>query len=102
MAHLVKSLENKRVEQLMDRVEDEKLRIMIMITSPGGIQELLKANTREHKVEPPTFFFLWDMDERKAKEGVIEHMMIITDIPDTLDPETFIPIKPLLRNGFST
>ena len=84
----------------MDGVEDEKIKIMI--TSPGGIRDLLKANAREHKIEPPTFFFLWDVDVRKTKEGVTEHTMIITDIPDTLDPETFIPIKPLPRNGFST
>ena len=36
------------------------------------------------------------------KEGVIEYTMIITDIPDTLDPETLIPMKQILRNGFST
>ena len=96
-----KHWKTKKVKKLTDGVEDEKLNIMI--TSPGGVQDLLKANAGEHKIDPPTFFFFWDMDERKAKElGVIEHMMIITEIPDTLDPETFIPSKPLPRNGFST
>ena len=73
-----------------------------MITSPRGVWDPLKANTREHKIEPPAFFSLWGMDKRKAKEGVIEHTTVITDIPNTLDPEMFIPIKPLPRNEFST
>ena len=54
------------MEPLRDGVEDEKLRIMIMST--GGIWDLLKASAREHKIDPPIFFLLWDVDERKAKE----------------------------------
>ena len=83
----------------MDGVEDDRLDAMT--TSPGVVQEFLKANTGEHKINPPTFFFPWEMDPKNAKEGVIERMMIITYIPDTLDPETFIPTIPLPRSRFS-
>ena len=71
-----KRWKTKRVKQLTDGVEDDKLDIMI--TSPGGVRDLLKANVREHKIEPPTFFFLWNMEEDKAIGGVIEHTMIIS------------------------
>ena len=67
-----------------------------MITSPMGIRDLLMANRREHMIEAPTFFFIWDMDEITADDGVTtEHMIIITDILITLDPETFIPTTTL-------
>ena len=95
-----KRWKTKKVVQLMDRVKDERLDIMI--TSPGVVRDFLKANAGEHKINPQTFFFLWKMDQKKAKEGGIEHMMIIADIPSKLDPETIIPTKPLPRNRFST
>ena len=70
-----------KVVKLMNGFKDESLDIMI--TTPRGVQDFLKANSRKHKIEPPRFFFLWDMDPRKVTEGVIEHTMIITDISDT-------------------
>ena len=85
---------------LLEGVEGERLDVRI--TSPGEVRDLLKANAREYRIDPPTFFFLWNMEEDKSIDEVIDHTMIITDIPDTLDPETFITIKPLPRNGFST
>ena len=57
------------MERLIEGVKDEKLKIMI--TSPMGIRDLLMANRREHMIEAPTFFFVWDMDEMTAEDGVI-------------------------------
>ena len=72
-----------------------------MITPPGEIGEFLKANGIDHKIVPPTFFFEWNMQEEKAKDGVVEHTLLITDIPATLDLEVFIHTEPLPRNGHS-
>ena len=68
---------------------------------PGEIGEFLKANGKDHKITPPTFFFEWNMQEEQAKEGAVEHMITITDIPTTLDPERYIPKTPLPRNGYN-
>ena len=69
-----------------------------MIRSPGEISDFLKANGKEYKIIPPTCFFLWEMEGKKAEEEGKEYTMIITDIP--MDPETFIPTTTLPRNGF--
>ena len=42
------------------------------------------------------------MGKKKAEEGGIDYTMIITDIPDTLDPEKFIPTNALPRNWFNS
>ena len=83
---------------LLEGVEDKRLDVLIM--SPRAVCDFLKAKGVEHKINPSTFFFLWKMEKKKAKGGGMEYTMIITDIPNTLDPETFIPTKTLPRNGF--
>ena len=69
---------------LLDGVKNERLDVLIM--SPGAVCDFLQANGVEHKIIPPTFFFLWEMEKKKAKEGGIEYTIIISDIPNTLDP----------------
>ena len=78
---------------------DEK-RLEALIRSPGEVSDFLKANGREYKTILPTCFFLWEMEGKKVEDEGIEYTMIITDIPGTLNPETFVPTKTLPRNGF--
>ena len=40
-----------------------------------------------------------EMEKKKAKEGGIEYTIIISDIPNTLDPKKFIPTMMLPRNA---
>ena len=83
---------------LIDGAKDKRLNVMIK--SPGAVRNFLKANTVEHKINPQTFFFLCEMDPKKAKEDGIEHIMIITNTPNTLNLEMFVPTTPLPRNKF--
>ena len=57
---------SKNVKKRIDGVKDKRLKTMI--TSPGGIRDLLKVNGRDDKIKAPTFFYLWDMDEMTMEE----------------------------------
>ena len=89
----------KRAKELTVGIKEGKLSNWIMI--PGEIGEFLTANGKEHKITPPTFFFKWNMREEQAKEGVVEQVITITNIPTTLDLERYIPKVPLPRNSHS-
>ena len=73
-----------------------------LIRLPGELSGFLKTKGKVYKIIPPACFFLWEIEGEPAEEGKTEHMMMITDIPVTLDPETYIPTKVMPRNGFSS
>ena len=91
---------SKNVKKLIDGVEDKRLKTMI--TSPGGIQDLLRANGRNDKIEAPTFFYLWDMEAITTEEGVKkEFRVVITNLLNTMDPVNFLPFTPYLGTGLT-
>ena len=59
----------KKVEKITEGIEEGKL--TNLITAPGEIGEFLKASGIDHKIVPPTFFFEWNMQDEKEKDGVV-------------------------------
>ena len=59
----------KKMVLILEGVEDKRLDIVI--TSSEAVCNFLKASSVEHKINPPTFFFLWEMDPKNVKEGGI-------------------------------
>ena len=46
------------VKKLLDGVDDTKLKVII--TSPGGIWDLLLLAKKDHKIEAPFMSYQWD------------------------------------------